>query len=63
MTEVQKELSWRYALAACLTLCFQIWLRWGDCAGASACGISFGKAMIWAVLWPLYWLTYLTGRI
>ena len=38
---------------------FQIWVRSGQCAGASTCAVSFFKAVVWSAVWPLSWAIYL----
>jgi hypothetical protein len=54
-----RKLLWAYVIAGCLTLIFQIWVRWGACG--DSCANSFAKAVVWAVIWPLSWIVYLKG--
>lgn len=55
--------SWLMAYAAMtiITLIFQIWVRSSQCDGLAACGLSFSKAVVWAVIWPASWAVYLPG--
>jgi hypothetical protein len=59
--KLPKPLLWRYAIAAALTLAFQIWVRSNLCVGITACGISFAKGVVWSMIWPLYWIIYVVG--
>jgi hypothetical protein len=52
-----KKFFWAYAAIGVLTLIFQIYVRAGVCG--DECAISFGKAVVWAVIWPLSWIVYL----
>jgi polyferredoxin len=54
-----RKLLWAYAIAALLTLAFQIWVRTGVCG--DACALSYGKAIVWAIIWPASWFFYLRG--
>ena len=45
-----RELLWFYVGVGCATLVFQIWVRWDHCAGAAACGLSFGKGLVWSTI-------------
>ena len=45
------------------TFAFQVWVRWFQCGGFSDCGLSFGKAAVWAVIWPASWAVYLAGQL
>jgi hypothetical protein len=56
---ITRKLLWAYGVVACLTLIFQIWTRWDVCG--NACAFSFGKAVVWAVIWPASWVVYLAG--
>jgi hypothetical protein len=56
MDKSHRPLLWRYAIAAVLTLAFQIWFRSNLCAGIPECGISFAKGVVWSMVWPLYWI-------
>ncbi len=56
-----RKLLWVYLVIALLTLGFQIWVRSGVCG--DACGISFVKGVVWAVIWPASWIVYLIGLI
>jgi hypothetical protein len=56
-----RKLLWVYVAMACLTLIFQIWVRWDVCG--NACTISFAKAVVWAVIWPASWIVYLAGPL
>ena len=61
MGTTSRTLLWLYALAGVLTLLFQIWVRWDQCTGTVGCGVSFAKAVVWSVIWPLSWVVYLAG--
>ena len=50
-----------YFAIAVLTLIFQIYVRIPQCEGPSSCAISFGKGVVWSVIWPAGWLVYLRG--
>jgi hypothetical protein len=54
-----RKLLSAYVAAGCFTLIFQIWVRSSVCG--EDCTISFAKAMIWALVWPLSWIAYLRG--
>ena len=47
-----------YFGAAFLTLTFQLWVRSLQCNGLADCGLSFGKAVAWAAIWPVSWIVY-----
>jgi hypothetical protein len=46
-----------YVMIGCLTLVFQIWVRMGECD--DDCVLSYGKAVMWAIIWPVSWLVFL----
>jgi len=50
-----------YVIAGILTLAFQIWWRSFECEGA--CALSYTKAVIWSVVWPLSWVALLMGYL
>lgn len=54
-----RKLLWGYVAAAVLTFAFQIWVRSPVCG--DACGVSFAKGAVWAVVWPISWCVYLAG--
>jgi hypothetical protein len=54
-----RKLLWAYAVAAGLTLVFQIWIRSGLCG--DDCAVSYGKAVVWALIWPASWIAYFVG--
>jgi hypothetical protein len=56
-----REWLYLYAGMAVLTLIFQIWVRSSQCAGLQECGLSFAKAVVWSVIWPISWVVYLAG--
>jgi hypothetical protein len=56
-----RKLLWAYVAVACLTLAFQIWVRSGVCG--DACALSFAKAVVWAIFWPLSWIVYIRGML
>lgn len=56
-----RKLFWAYVVVALLTLVFQLWVRSGACG--SDCTLSYGKAVVWAVIWPLSWIVYIKGLI
>jgi hypothetical protein len=61
MEKSRPLLLWLYVGIGCLTLVFQIWVRWDQCAGVAGCGLSFAKAVVWSVIWPASWIVYLAG--
>jgi hypothetical protein len=50
-----------YAGAGLVTLLFQLWIRYGQCAGATSCAISFLKGAVWSTIWPASWVVFLAG--
>jgi hypothetical protein len=56
-----RKLVAAYGVLGLLTLAFQIWVRAGMCG--DACGISYLKAIVWAVIWPASWVAYLSGYV
>jgi len=56
---ITRKLLWAYVVAGCLTLIFQIWWRSGVCG--DACALSFGKAVVWSIIWPLSWVVFIKG--
>ena len=56
-----RKLFWAYVAIGLLTLVFQLWVRSGACG--DDCTASYGKAVVWAALWPLSWIVYLKGVI
>ena len=50
-----------YVAMAVFTLIFQIWVRSYQCAGLQDCRLSFAKATVWSVIWPISWIVYLAG--
>ena len=65
-TEATRRLAGRewlylYAGMAVLTLIFQVWVRSYQCTGIQDCGLSFAKAIVWSVIWPISWIVYLAG--
>ena len=56
-----RKLIWTYVVVGILTLAFQIWVRTGVCA--PGCTLSYGKAVVWAFIWPASWVAYLAGKI
>jgi hypothetical protein len=50
-----------YACACGITFLFQVLIRLQQCEGATKCGLSLAKAVIWSVVWPAYWVVYLAG--
>ena len=34
--------------------------RWERCAGELNCAISFVKGIVWAAVWPFYWINVAT---
>lgn len=49
-----------YALAALLTLIFQVYVRSSQCA--PDCALSYAKAVVWSSIWPASWV-YLAGIV
>jgi hypothetical protein len=50
-----------YALAALLTLIFQVYVRSSQCA--PDCALSYAKAVVWSSIWPASWIVYLAGIV
>ena len=50
-----------YALAALLTLIFQVYVRSSQCA--PDCALSYAKAVVWSSIWPASWVVYLAGIV
>ena len=50
-----------YSLAALLTLASQFQVRFQDCEGVAGCSVSYAKAAVWSVIWPMSWIRYLAG--
>jgi hypothetical protein len=48
-----------YLLMAVVTLLFQIYVRSSQCA--PDCGLSYAKAVVWAAIWPAFWIVCLAG--
>ena len=60
MTErTRKFLFGVYLAGAIATLVFQVGVRSEECSGPSGCALSFGKAVVWSVIWPASWVAYL----
>jgi hypothetical protein len=49
-----------YAGAGLLTLAFYLSRAWPQCSGFG-CELTLLKALIWAGLWPFYWMFYSNG--
>ena len=60
---IDRQWATLYAIGAFLTLIFQIWVRSYQCAGVQECGLSFAKAVIWSLIWPISWVVYLAGYL
>jgi len=45
---------------AIATLLFQLRLRLSTCEGFGECTSSLIKAVVWSMVWPIYWWGYLT---
>jgi len=43
------------------TFAFQTWVRSFECAGTTACAISFAKGAVWSGIWPASWVVYTAG--
>jgi hypothetical protein len=52
---------WAYVAIAAATLVFQIYVQVPQCAGTAGCAISFGKGVVWSIIWPAGWFVYLKG--
>jgi hypothetical protein len=52
-----------YLAAAVATLVFQVGVRTRECTGASNCALSYGKAVVWSVIWPASWVAYLKPHL
>ena len=50
-----------YVVMAILTLVFQIYVRTPQCT--PDCVLSYGKAVVWSVIWPASWVVYLAGVV
>jgi len=51
-----------YGVVALLTFLFQVWIRLPQCEGAGACAFSLLKGLVWALIWPTYWVIYLLSH-
>ena len=49
-----------YLAIAIATLLFQLRLRLSTCEGFGECTSSLIKAIVWSMVWPVYWWGYLT---
>src|SRR4051794_24052968 len=58
----QEVPPWHLPSRAIATLVFQVAVRTRECTGASNCALSYGKAVVWSVIWPASWAAYLEGR-
>lgn len=61
MSTTTRKVIWAYVIVGVLTLIFEIYVRLPQCSGTSACAVSFGKGVIWSIVWPLGWIVYLKG--
>jgi hypothetical protein len=61
--QTRKFLLGIYLAGAIATLVFQIGVRSQECAGASGCALSYGKAVVWSVAWPASWAVYLRPHL
>ena len=52
-----------YVYIGVLTIAHQAMYRWDHCGGAVQCGLSYLKAGIWGLVWPLYWINYATDFV
>jgi hypothetical protein len=59
----RKYLLSAYVIPAILTLAFQIWVRSLVCVSLAGCGLSFAKAVVWSIIWPLSWVVFLIPYI
>jgi hypothetical protein len=50
-----------YGFAGLLTFFYQARPRWELCEGVAACGLSYGKGVVWSILWPIYWINHVSG--
>jgi hypothetical protein len=48
-----------YLVVLLITLVFQIIIRLNECAGFASCATSLGKAVLWSMAWPFYWVFFL----
>ena len=48
-----------YLAATIATLVFQVAVRSQQCTGVGNCALSYGKAIVWSVIWPASWVVYL----
>ena len=60
-TSVSKKLLAIYLAIAVLTLIFEIYVRTPQCAGMASCAVSYGKGVIWSIVWPAGWYVYVKG--
>jgi hypothetical protein len=37
--------------------------RWERCAGELNCAWSFLRGLVWAAIWPFYWINVATGFV
>jgi hypothetical protein len=59
--QTRKFLLGIYLAGAIATLFFQVAVRARECAGLNDCAVSYGKAVVWSVIWPASWVAYLNG--
>jgi hypothetical protein len=52
-----------YVAVGILTLSFEWHLRGPLCDGLDECTLSFLKALVWAVFWPVWWWGYYTDFV
>jgi hypothetical protein len=44
-----------YIVVGILTLLVQLYWRYPNCSGATGCGMSSAKGVVWSAIWPVYW--------
>ncbi len=59
MKSTMKPLLILYAALGLITMIFQIYFRYPACLESSGCALSFGKGIVWSVIWPAYWVHWL----
>lgn len=62
-TNLRRTLLAIYLAIAALTLIFEIYVRAPQCAGMASCAVSYGKGVVWSLVWPAGWYVYLKGMV
>ena len=55
MKSMIKSLFGVYVVVGIFTLIMQFYYRYPSCSGATGCGLSYVKGVVWSAIWPIYW--------